>query len=86
MRLTRVEAWPVELRLAEPYEITDAGPSPDVHVEWADEKQRRFILGDGARHYLDGPQDRPPLSPQAVHMQDVLSGLAKAPDEAGLPS
>lgn len=70
--------------LVEPYLIDDAETPLDVHIEWisvasgdSDQKKaRRFIVVGGERVYLDAPQNRPRLSPRAMHIEDILAGLA----------
>jgi hypothetical protein len=70
-----------------PYLIDDAGAPPQIQSEWieTDGKRRKidfFIDDAGERvdlHDHNGrgiPRNRPQLSPRALHVQDVISGLA----------
>ncbi len=69
--------------LVEPFLIDDAGTPQAVHAEFIEDqktgkkKRRPYILDESKEKiYLDKPQNVPPLSPKALHVQDVLSGLA----------
>jgi putative DNA primase/helicase len=69
--------------LDELYLINDCSDPPEVHVEWITDdhgarKSRSYILTCDEKLYLDIPQNRPKLSDRAVHIEDILSGLAAA--------
>lgn len=70
--------------LTEPILIDDGDPRP-ILVDW-DESQngdgkktkRKYIVEpNGERKYLDKPDDRPPLSPTAQRVQNIVAGIAK---------
>lgn len=65
--------------LKEPYLITDAGEPPPVLTEWVSgqKKPRRYIVDEqGDQIDVSKKNLLPALSAQAVHIQDVLSGIA----------
>jgi hypothetical protein len=71
--------------LDEPYLIDDAGDPPAVQKAWvprSDGKKRlrKYIAGvqGGERLYLDIRGNVPALSPRAIHIQDVVAGVAAA--------
>ena len=67
--------------LDRPYSTGDDVPPP-VLLEWpesqAKKTPRRYLEGPGERLYLDCPANVPDLSEAAVHLQDILSGIAGA--------
>lgn len=67
--------------LDQPYLIDDVEDPPAVLTEWVEKrgkkKPRKYILKDGARFYLDKNKHLTRLSAKALHIQDVLSGMAK---------
>ncbi|MEX2170021.1 MAG: hypothetical protein WD851_11985 [Pirellulales bacterium] len=71
--------------LDEPYAIDDAGTAVPVLTEWVEladgkKKARKYVLEDGEKNYLDQRRRCVQLSPKARHIQDLLSGIAKACD------
>ncbi len=69
--------------LDEPYLIDDAGDPAPVETEWIQKpdggkKQRKFIVENGDKVYLDQRRHVSRLSPKAEHIQDLLAGIAKA--------
>lgn len=69
--------------LTEPLDIDDAEPPPPVQTEWIEskgggKKPRKYIVEDGERVYLDQQPHVSRLSPKAIHVQNVLAGIAKA--------
>jgi hypothetical protein len=69
--------------LAEPYLIDDVGDPPAVEVEWIDQgqrkrKRRQEWYRDEVGNCHELPYDAPGLSPKAIFIQDVMSGIASA--------
>jgi len=69
--------------LDQPFLITDAGEPPAVETEWLKtpeerKKPRRYIVEDGDRVYLNQRRHQYRLSPQGLHLQAVLAGIAAA--------
>ena len=69
--------------LDEPYVIDDAGDPPPVEIEWVETPDgrsmpRKYIKEDGERVYLEQRSHATRLSPKAMHIQDVLAGVAQA--------
>jgi len=69
--------------LSEPYLIDDAGGDPPaVHTDWIQNggkrKPHRYLIdpATGEKLSLDARQNVPALSPKALHIQDVLAGIA----------
>jgi hypothetical protein len=68
--------------LRDPYVIDDADDPPPVFVEFIEangrRKPRKYIKDatTGERLSLDGRQNVPALSDRAVHLQDILAGIA----------
>lgn len=77
--------------LSEPYLITDAGESPEVVTEWISvkggNKPVRHFVQNGEKVYLNDPEtgkalhhNIPKLSDEALHFQDIMSGISAAID------
>ena len=65
-----------------PYLIDDAGDPPSVEKDWIEthnerKKPRKFVVENGEKIYLDQRRHVSRLSPKAVHVHDVLAGIAK---------
>lgn len=70
-------------KLAEPYLIDDADDPPAVETEWIEgpdgrRKPRRYVLDGDDRIALDQRKSASRLSPKALHVQNVLAGIADA--------
>ncbi len=71
--------------LADPYLIDDCGAPPKCCEEWIDtpgdrRRRREYVVDQatGEKLYLDARQNVPELSARALHIQDVISGVAAA--------
>jgi putative DNA primase/helicase len=67
--------------LDEPYLIDDAGDPPRIETEWEVKEDKKrpkkyFVDASGERIYLTNRALVPKLSPKAMHLQDILKGLA----------
>jgi hypothetical protein len=67
--------------LNEPYLIDDAGDPPPVETELIDlqggrKKQRKFIVDNGERVFIEHRHYIQRLSPKAEHFQQILAGVA----------
>lgn len=76
-------------KLAEAYRIDDVGDPPQVQTEWVDIDDKRkaidYFEQGGEKVYLKDPKtgksiraNVPDLSPKAVHVQDIIAGIAAA--------
>ncbi len=68
---------------SKPFAIDDAGPSIPVNIEPIQsgdlrKRARRYVLEGRDRIYLDQRHHLATLSPKALMIQDILSGLAEA--------
>ncbi len=69
--------------LDEPFLIDDADDPAPVETEWnktpdGRKTQRKYIVENGEKVYLDQRRHVSRLSPKAEHVQDVLAGIAKS--------
>lgn len=72
--------------LDQPYLIDDVGHPLPVENECpqstggSKKPPRKYVVDDGEKVYLDQRPDLARLSPQALHIQDVLAGIAQSID------